>query len=538
MTFAEVAMDDGAVGAVLAHTHRLADRVLAKGRRLDADMVAALRAAGRARAFVARLEPGDVAEDVAAERLGAALLAPNLRAGRAGTGRVNLHATVAGLLRVDARTIDAVNAVHPALTVATLPAEAVVSAGEMLATIKVIPFAVPGDALVRAEAAAAGAIVLDPFRPLRAALVLTTTPGLKPALLDAVVAATRERMVAVGGWLLPEVARTPHETEAIAATLLAVRRDHAPDLLLVAAASATVDFRDAGPAGIVAAGGTVERFGMPVDPGNLLCLGTLGGRPVVVLPGCARSPVANGIDLVLRRLAAGVPVGSAEIGRMGVGGLLKEPPSRPVRRAAASTTSPPVAAIVLAAGQSSRMAPRHKLLVEDAEGRAMVARVVDAALGSRARPVVVVLGHRADEVRAALAGRAVEYVTAENHAAGLSASLRAGISALPASVSGALVLLGDMPLVDAATLDALIDAYDPAVGRGIVQPTHDGRGGNPVLWDRQFFPAMQALGGDSGARHLLRRHADAVTEVEMPTDAVLRDFDTAASLLDWTDGGG
>jgi len=194
-----------------------------------------------------------------------------------------------------------------------------------------------------------------------------------------------------------------------------------------------------------------------------------------------------------------------------------------------------VAAIVLAAGRSSRVAPRRKLLLRGADGRAMVACVVDAALASRARPVLVVLGHRGDDVRAAIGDRAVEYAVAPDYAAGLSASLRAGLAAVPTSVGGALIMLGDMPLVDAATLDALVDAYDPADGRAIIQPTHDGRGGNPVLWDGQFFAAMQALDGDTGARHLLRRHADRVTKVEMPTDAVLRDFDTAESLPDWTD---
>ena len=196
---------------------------------------------------------------------------------------------------------------------------------------------------------------------------------------------------------------------------------------------------------------------------------------------------------------------------------------------------PCVAAIVLAAGRSSRMAPRHKLLLRDAGGRAMVACVVDAALASRARPVLVVLGHRAAELRAAVGDRPVEFVTAPDFEAGLSASLRAGLAALPASIAGALILLGDMPLVDAATLDALIDAYHTVAGRSIVQPTHDGRGGNPVLWDCSFFPAMRALAGDAGARHLMRRHADRVTAVAMPGDAVLRDFDTADSVPDWID---
>jgi molybdenum cofactor cytidylyltransferase len=87
-----------------------------------------------------------------------------------------------------------------------------------------------------------------------------------------------------------------------------------------------------------------------------------------------------------------------------------------------------------------------------------------------------------------------------------------------------------MPLITAATLDALIAAYDPEEGRLIVVPTHKGKRGNPVLWDRRFFPEILAVSGDAGARSLLLRHADKVAEVEIENDTILTDFDTAAAL--------
>jgi molybdenum cofactor cytidylyltransferase len=196
--------------------------------------------------------------------------------------------------------------------------------------------------------------------------------------------------------------------------------------------------------------------------------------------------------------------------------------------------SPParrVAAVVLAAGLSTRMAPKNKLLLPDATGRAMIARVVDNLLASTARPVLVVTGHAAAAVRAALAGREVVFIDAPDHALGLSASLRAGIAALPAEVAAALVCLGDMPLVGAALLDRLIAAHNPAAGRAVVVPTYRGQRGNPVLWDRAFFAALCALTGDRGARGLLAGLAGQVAEIEADDDAVLRDFDTAASLV-------
>ena len=518
-----------AEGAVLAHTHRVPGRVLKKGSVLDAEAIAGLQAAGLDPVITARLEPGDVGEDAAAKRIANALLGPGLQTSRAATGRVNLLAASAGLLRADRAKIDALNAVDEAVTVATLPDATPVAAGEMLATIKIIPFALPGAALAHAEAACAGgAMAVLPWQARRVGLVLTTLPGLKPSVIAGTIQATEGRVQSIGATMLPPL-QCPHRSEPIATALRELLADGA-DLLLVAGASAVVDRRDVGPSGIVAAGGEILHFGMPVDPGNLICLGRIGSVPAMVLPGCARSPKPNGIDLVLHRLAAGLPVTGETVAHMGVGGLLKDVTARPLPRAQA-TAARTVAAVVLAAGQSSRMAPHHKLLVKDGAGRPMIARVVDAVLASRARPVLVVTGHRASEVEAALAGRPVRFVQAAEYAAGLSASLRAGLAAVPTAAPGALIVLGDMPLVTSPTIDRLIETFDPDEGRTIVVPTHGGQMGNPVLWDRRFFPAMMALTGDSGARALLRQNAEAVAE--LPTDAtVLRDFDTPESLRD------
>jgi molybdenum cofactor cytidylyltransferase len=538
--FGEVALEH-AEGAILAHTHRLPARVLRKGQVLDGPALAALREAGTTAVIAATLEPGDVTEDEAAARLAAPLLGPHVSSSRAATGRVNLVAQAAGLVRVDAATIDRLNAVDESLTIGTLPDYAVVSPRDMLATIKVIPFAVPGglvDAAERIARDSPPALALHPFHPLTVGLVVTDLPGLKPTVIDGTVTATEARIRGLTGTMLP--ARVcPHEAGPITAALLALIARGA-DLLLIAGASAVVDRRDVGPAAITRAGGVIEHFGMPVDPGNLICLGRIGTRPALVLPGCARSPKMNGIDFVLSRLFAGLPVDGAAVARMGVGGLLKEverPLSRarataPPRPGATATARPGIAAVVLAAGRSSRMAPHNKLLVADRGGKPMIARVVDNVLSSRARPILVVTGHMEAEIRTALAGRPVSFVHAEDFAQGLSASLKAGIAAVPADSAGALVCLGDMPLVTGRMMDRLLDSYDSDEGRLIVVPTHQGRGGNPMLWDRRFFTEILAASGDTGARFLLARHRDEVAEVELDADAILRDFDTVESLDD------
>jgi molybdenum cofactor cytidylyltransferase len=389
------------------------------------------------------------------------------------------------------------------------------------------------------EALAKGrtAISVQPFRQLSVGLVLTELPGLKESVMEGAVEATTARVTALMGTMLP-VERVRHEEGPVADALTRLRKAGA-QLLLIAGASAVVDRRDVGPAAILRAGGAIEHFGMPVDPGNLICLGRVGDVPALVLPGCARSPKLNGFDWVLQRIFAGQRVTARDVMGMGVGGLLKEIELRPLPRAEAprTPTSPiaprrarQVCAIVLAAGRSRRMAPLNKLLVADQKGLPMISRVVDNVLASRAKPVIVVTGHERDRVEEALAGRGVIFAHADEYAEGLSASLKAGLRAVPPEAEGILVCLGDMPLVTGEMIDRLLSHFDPEEGRAIVQPTFRGKQGNPMLWSREFLDQMLEISGDIGARHLAAKHAERLVEVEMADDAVLRDFDTTDAL--------
>jgi molybdenum cofactor cytidylyltransferase len=539
MKFGPVPLDE-AKGTIAAHSQRIGDRMIRKGSVLDDAALLELRAAGHSDIIVARLEPGDVPEDLAADRLAEPLVSPLLSRSRAATGRVNLTADMSGLLRVNAAKVNRVNAVDESLTLGTLPDFAVVAPKDLVATIKIIPFAVPGAVLSVAEAIArqgTPALTLHPFRPYKVGLVATELPGLKETTTEKTIAVTEARVTRLTGTLLPAL-RVPHQEEAVARALESLIGQGA-DLLLVVGASAVVDRRDVGPAGIVRAGGEILHFGMPVDPGNLICLGRIGEHAALVLPGCARSPKLNGIDFILPRLFAGLAVGPADFMSLGVGGLLKETDARPLPREKAPAvprigpaprSAPTIAALVLGAGRSRRMAPHNKLLIADRTGKPMIARVVDNVLSSKARPVLVVTGHQADEIERALGGRPVRYVYAADYAEGLSASLKAGIAVVPPEAAAAVVCLGDMPLVTGRMIDRLLEAYDPDEGRTIVLPTFRGKQGNPMLWDRRYFPEILQVSGDSGARFLLGKHLEQVAEVEMADDAVLRDFDTADSL--------
>ena len=331
MIFGEVALAD-AEGAILAHSKALDRGRLKKGTRLSADDVARLREAGIATVVAARLEPGDLTEDEAAAAIGAALAGAGVRAGAAATGRVNLFAEPAGLFLPDRRVVDALNAIDPGITLATLAEHAPVDAGQMVATVKIIPLAVPGAAVDRAVQLVAerAAFRLAPFAARRVALIQTELPGVKPSVLDKTRRATEARL-ALSGSTISEEIRCAHDTVALRDALEGLGP---ADITLVFGASAVIDAGDVIPAAIVAAGGAVDHLGMPVDPGNLLLLGRLEGRPVLGAPGCARSPKENGFDWVLNRLLADLAVSGEDIRRMGVGGLLMEIASRPQPREA------------------------------------------------------------------------------------------------------------------------------------------------------------------------------------------------------------
>jgi molybdenum cofactor cytidylyltransferase len=520
-----------AEGGIAVHSIRKEGVVLKKGTAIGKAEVAALSAAGVKEIVVARLEPGDVAEDEAAAAIAAAVAGSGTRIDRAFTGRANLFAERAGVLVVDKDAIDRLNLVDESVTFATLPAYKPVVAGEMIATVKIIPFAVARsarDAALAVARTAAPLIRVVPYRIRKIGVVSTVLPGLAGKVVDKTLKVTEERVAPAGAAIIAE-RRVPHEEAALAKAIDEVFKEGA-ELVIVFGASAIADRRDVIPAAVEAVGGRIEHFGMPVDPGNLLLVGEVRGRPIVGAPGCARSPKENGFDWVLMRLLAGLEVPREAITGMGVGGLLMEIVTRPQpREEPVAGGAHQVAAVVLAAGRSTRMGGPNKLLAEIA-GKPLVRIAAEGALASRAKPVIVVTGHQRERVEAALAGLPLKLVHNPDFADGLATSVRIGIATVPSGADGALICLGDMPQVDAALINRLIDAFDPEQGALGVVPSINGKRGNPVLWSRRFFPDLMAIEGDVGARRLIGRYGEAVIEVPVTGKAAFTDVDTEEAL--------
>lgn len=540
MIFGSIAVDE-AEGVILAHSVSLASGKLGKGCRLTVADLDALRSHGVSSVIGCRMEPGDLDEDAAAAKLAAMLEGPAMRCSPATTGRVNFYADANGLFVAEKSVVDRFNRIDPAITLACLADHADVRAGDLVATIKIIPLAVVGHSVERACQVLKGnaAFQLKPYVAHSVVLIATTLPSLKPSVMDKTARVLQQRLVSSGSELMSE-ARVPHGAGAVADAMqaaLAVARSGeqaSPAMIVVFGASAMSDPHDVIPEAIRLAGGTVVQVGLPVDPGNLLVLGYLETVPVIGAPGCARSPKENGFDWVLNRLLAGEAPTRDEMTGLGVGGLLMEIPSRPLPRLMATPdrTRDDIAVVILAAGRASRMGDggQHKLLAEF-DGEALVHRVARQAIEAKIGPVHVVVGHRGDEISAALDGLDVTIIDNPHYATGMASSLKAGLERNDVSAApGMMVLLADMPNVATGDIRALATAFASVSGTAIVRAVADGQRGNPVILPRSTFEALKAIEGDIGARPVIESAGLPVIDVEIGVAARL-DVDTPDAVV-------
>jgi len=530
MKFGEIKVTQSA-GAILAHSLALSNGRLRKGQIISQSDIALLQREGIKTITAAQLETGDIDESRAAKMLASDVTGPDqpdLRLGAAFTGRVNIIAVNAGVFTVDTAIIQQINRVTADITLATLANKTRVAAGAIVATIKIIPYGLPLDHL--RSALLGKALGLHRFQLGQASLVLTRTKGMKSGIVEKGRDAVISRLKALQCVLEDQVV-VPHETIALAAAIKAARHD----VILVLTGSATSDIRDVGPSAVKAAGGEITRFGMPVDPGNLLFLGKENGRIIIGLPGCARSMALNGADWVLERIACGMQVTADDIAAMGVGGLLKEIPSRPQPRRGRvlNQKTPKIEVILLAAGGSRRMRGGDKLL-EDVAGMPMLRHAVQSVLGSNAQKIHVVLQPQNPARNAAIAGLNINKVESPHWEEGMAASLRAGINALSQDCDGVVIALADMPDITKDHINRLISAFDPAKNHEICRAnTANGAPGLPVLFGARFFETLAVLQGDRGARDVIATAPEFLQEVPTPGKAATVDLDTPEDWQNW-----
>lgn len=315
---------ESAIGGVLIHN--IADaqghKALRKGHRLVAGDLEKLSALGKTHVIVGMFQEGDVSENDAAARVADAIVGPNLVASAIGTGRINFFATVRGVFKVNDRSLDQINMLD-GITVATIPANTVVAPNKMVATVKTIGLAVPEKILAAVERIThdtPGTIGVKELVPAQIAVILTGSAEARARVEKTFLAAVQGRVQELGARIL-STEYVEHSENAIASAIERARIAQTDCVILVGETS-IMDATDVTPSGILQAGGTIELYGAPVEPGNLLLLAYIGDLPIIGAPGCIKSRDTNVVDLILPRLLTGERLGKKEIVNLANGGLL------------------------------------------------------------------------------------------------------------------------------------------------------------------------------------------------------------------------
>jgi len=337
MKFGPVPLEDAA-GKILAHNLLAPDgrKLFSKGHVLTAADLQLLGELHLESVIVAAPSPSDLGENEAARRVGAAIAGANVRVVAPGVGRCNLVAQAKGPLGINVPLLNRLNNIDEGITIATLREHTLVQPGQLLALVKIIPFAIPAARVEDVEAVAresAPVITVRPLQPRSVALIVSGPESNRERLIEDFCGPINDRIRRLDS-TLDSVVFVPHAASAVA-TALREQCEAGRDLILHAGVSAIIDREDVVPSALREAGGTVTHFGVPVDPGSLLMLGYIGRVPVIGAPGCLKSRKTNVVDWILPRLLAGERLTRADLVVMGHGGLLDDISERPMPRQSA-----------------------------------------------------------------------------------------------------------------------------------------------------------------------------------------------------------
>lgn len=315
---------ESAVGGVLIHniSDGQGHKALNKGHRLVASDVEKLHALGKTHVIVGMFDEGDVSENDAASRAANAIVGENLSPTAIGTGRINIFASLRGVFQVNAAALDQVNSL-PGITLATIPSNTVVEPKKMVATIKTIGLAVLETTLNELERIArnsSNVIGVRALKPARVAVILTGSAEARERVQKGLVPPIQGRVEDLGASVI-SMEYVEHAETPIADAIVRAQAARAYCVIL-AGETSIMDASDVTPNGIVQAGGEIEVYGAPVEPGNLLLLAYAGATPIIGAPGCVKSRDINVVDLILPRLLAGEHLRKKDIVALANGGLL------------------------------------------------------------------------------------------------------------------------------------------------------------------------------------------------------------------------
>jgi len=311
---------ENSIGAILVHNVIGADgrKALSKGRAIRAEDIAILRALGKTTVYVAMLDPTDGREDDAAARLARAVAGDAVVPSTPSGGRVNFYPANPGFLRVDRERLKQINELQ-GVTLATIQNYSAIQPKKMIATLKTIGLALPENTLREAEKIGATMSIAS-VKNQNVAIILTGSENGKAKTQETFTPPIRARVEELGARVVSESYVTENESEIARAIESAIGAG--AQLVIIAGETSIMDAQDITPRGIENAGGKIEVYGAPVEPGNLLLLAYRDGVPILGAPGCVKSRETNVVDLILPRLLMGERVTRADVNELAVGGLL------------------------------------------------------------------------------------------------------------------------------------------------------------------------------------------------------------------------
>ncbi len=473
---------------------------------------------------VFKLGDDDIEENTAALAIANHIAGQNIITDKSARGRCNILAATDGMISFPP-DLSQYNFIDESITLATLHNMQSVKKGQLLATVKIIPYAIPQRFIDQLPTHTAK-IDVKPFKEYRS-IIISSSKSLNEKAFSAI----ENRIKSSSGYII-SVTQCEHSLQELSQEIRTASSQTDVDLILISGLSAISDHRDVVPAALIKAGGQIQHLGMPVDPGNLLMLGYIDDKTVIGLPSCAKSPALNGFDWILQRFAARLHISSDDIKHMGIGGLLKEDKTRPSPRYQIDNTPnkiklPSIKVAILAAGKSSR-AKTNKLLVK-ADGEPVISKTVTAITKSKfidEKNVLVITGHDSEKIEAVMAQHTVQIHFNPRFETGMSESLKIANELFHEETDYILIALADMPFINPQTIDRLIETAVTHPEYDVIIPTFQRKRGNPVLWRRSYFHGVKDLSGDRGGRSIIKENEETVLEVEINDPGILIDLDT------------
>ncbi len=523
-----------ALGAMIAHKTKVSNITFKKGHIVTDKDIENLEKSNINFITCAIIEKNDMPENKASSILADAVAGNNLSSEKPFTGRSNITALKKGMVIISRKRVNKFNSIDDSITLATTLPSTIVDVGEIVGTLKIIPFSAPKKLVNIALNAAKypePLISIKPFIFKKIMLIITRFSETKKSIIDKTIEEIKKRVINVNSQI-ESIEIINHDEYSITQTIQRINKADI-DLILLSGASAIVDKNDVIPNAIKNNKGKIIHFGMPVDPGNLLLIGKISKIDVIGLPGCARSPLLNGFDWVLERICCGLKVTKKDITEMGCGGLLKDTKARGQKRSISSSVLiPKVTAIIFAAGLSRRMGKEDKITY-NFKNKPMISHIVEAALSSHIKDIIIIAGKNYRKIEQIIQHDNVKIKYNKLYKDGLSSSIKAGIKLIANEIDAALFMLGDMPLIDSTLINKMLTSFDPVEGRSIIIPTFHGKRGQPILFSSELFSQISKISGDIGAKNIIHSNSNLIYEIEHHNNSILTDFDTFEDFINY-----